>query len=54
MNTPTFITRSGPAVLWSWGNYRYTVDVAGVSNKMVLTNTDYEDAIEIFKLNYGI
>ena len=53
MNFPTFIARKGSAVLWSWGNYRYTIDVAGV-NKMVMNDTDLEDALKIFKLNYGV
>jgi hypothetical protein len=54
MYFPTFIARKGPAVLWSWGNYRFTIDVDGVKNKIVMNDTDFEDALEIFNLNYGI
>jgi hypothetical protein len=43
--TITFIARNGPAVLWSWGNYRYTIDVNCVE-KVVMNDTDLEEALK--------
>ena len=42
---PTFIARSGSAVLWSWGNYRYTIDVGSSKDVVVMNDTDFEDAL---------
>ena len=42
---PTFIARSGSIVLWSWGNYRYTIDVGSSKNVVVMNDTDFEDAL---------
>lgn len=41
----TFIARSGAAVLWSWGNYRYTIDVGDRKNAVVMEEADLEDAL---------
>ena len=53
MNTPTYIKSFRGAVLWSWGNYRYTIDANGCSNKMIMENTDLEFAVEVFDRNFG-
>lgn len=52
MNTPTFIMAIGNAVLWSYGNYKYTIDANGVRNLMVMENIDYDTAMQVFKLNF--
>ncbi len=41
---PTFIARSGEAVLWSWGNYRYTIDIGSQKDVIVMNDTDFDDA----------
>jgi hypothetical protein len=44
----SFIARKGPVVLWSWGNYRYTIDVNG-KEAFSMENTDFDDALKIFE-----
>lgn len=56
MSTPTFIMSIGNAILWSYGNYKYTIDAIdanGIRNLMIMENTDYETAMQVFKLNFG-
>jgi hypothetical protein len=53
MKTPTLIKSNGSATLWSWGNYRYTIDAEGVKDKMIFENCDLEYAIEAFDINYS-
>jgi len=53
MSIPTFIMRIGNAVLWPYGNYRYTISINGVRNLIIMENTDYESAMQVFKLKFG-
>jgi hypothetical protein len=41
----TFIGRAGNAVLWSWGNYCYSIDVCG-KEVLRMVDTDLEDALK--------
>ena len=45
MNQPCFIKRSGKFILFSMGNYRYHIDMDGVS---MTFNSSLEKAIERF------
>lgn len=47
-----FIKRRGPAVLWSWGNYRYTVDCGDNTDVLIMNNHSYEDALAIFESKF--
>lgn len=53
MSIPTFIMRIGNAVLWSYGNYRYSIDANGIRDLIVMENTDYESALQVFKHKFG-
>jgi hypothetical protein len=48
MLAPVFIARKGYVVLWSWGNYRYTIDV-GNQETMLMENVDFEDALKMLE-----
>ena len=53
MDTPAYIKSNGTATLWSWGDYRYTIDAEGVMNKIVMEGTGLETAIAFFDANFG-
>lgn len=43
------------AILWSWGNYRYSIDTKGknkVKDWLIMLDTDLEQALEIFDKNF--
>ena len=50
---PTYIMSNGIATLWSWGNYRYTIDAEGHIDCMIMNDTTVEEAIEAFQMYYG-
>lgn len=52
MNTPTYIKSTGFATLWSWGNYKYTIDEGDQHDVVVMYDTDYEEALRIFEQRY--
>ena len=50
---PTYIMSNGTSTLWSWGNYRYTIDAEGYIDCMIMNDTTVEEAIEAFQMYYG-
>lgn len=53
MNTPTYIKSTGFATLWSWGNYKYTIDEGDQRDVVVMYDTDYEEALKVFEQRYN-
>jgi hypothetical protein len=49
MKQPVFIARKGSVVLWSWGNYHYSIDI---NNQEIMTMEDMEldDALKILEV----
>jgi hypothetical protein len=52
MILPSFVARSGNAVLWSWEDYHYSIDIGDMADAITMYNTSFEEAYACL-LNVG-
>lgn len=50
MSFPTYVQRMGKYVLWSWGDYYYTIDSTEAKDVVIMANTDYHTALLTLRL----